>query len=354
MMVMKPLLLATLMLGLAGCGSAEWPPKSGQSRSSAAVGQTSTAPGLASGGRAQVIRGDTVYAISRRYQVPVQALIRANGLSPPFIIQPGQWLVLPTAARHAVRRGDTLVGIARRYEVNPNDIARINGLEPPFLIRIGQSLRLPSGARAGEAPGLRVPGAGQTVVVSRAPQGSNDRSVSSSPVPSSKAPEIKRQSTSRQAAAPREPGTKQSAVSSPARKRFLWPVRGKVISAFGAKKKGLFNDGINIAASRGSAVRAAGPGTVAYVGNELRGFGNLVLIRHGGGWISAYAHVEGLAVQRGQQVKAGTKIARVGTSGNVVDPQLHFELRKGKRAVDPIPLLSGSGPALSQLSKGQL
>ena len=112
-------------------------------------------------------------------------------------------------------------------------------------------------------------------------------------------------------------------------------MRGPVISAFGAKGKGLHNDGINIRADRGSPVRAAEHGVVAYAGNELRGFGNLLLVRHAGGWITAYAHNDTLLVARGDRVRRGQVIARVGSSGSVTEPQLHFELRKGKRAVDP-------------------
>ncbi|MCW8861524.1 MAG: M23 family metallopeptidase, partial [Rhodospirillales bacterium] len=114
-----------------------------------------------------------------------------------------------------------------------------------------------------------------------------------------------------------------------------WPVQGRVISGFGPKAKGLHNDGINIAAPRGTPVRAAEEGVVAYAGNELRGFGNLLLVRHADGWVTAYAHSEKLLVERGDKVSKGQVIARVGSSGTVSSPQLHFELRKGKQAVDP-------------------
>ncbi len=116
---------------------------------------------------------------------------------------------------------------------------------------------------------------------------------------------------------------------------FLWPLKGRVLSAFGAKARGLRNDGINIAAPRGTPVRAAENGVVAYAGNELRGFGNLLLIKHAGGWVSAYAHNQTLLVKRGDKVRKRQVIAKVGSSGNVSGPQLHFELRRGRRAVDP-------------------
>ncbi len=125
--------------------------------------------------------------------------------------------------------------------------------------------------------------------------------------------------------------------------KFLWPVNGKIISPFGPKDGGQHNDGINIAAPLGTPVHAADTGVVVYAGNELRGFGNLLLIRHDNGWVSAYAHCDALLVKRGDTVKRGQVIARVGQSGNVNAPQLHFELRKGAEAVDPIGQLGPQG-----------
>jgi murein DD-endopeptidase MepM/ murein hydrolase activator NlpD len=125
--------------------------------------------------------------------------------------------------------------------------------------------------------------------------------------------------------------------------KFFWPVNGKVISPFGPKDGGQHNDGINIAAPLGTPVRAAENGVVVYAGNELRGFGNLLLIRHADGWVSAYAHCDTLLVKRGAQVKRGQVIARVGQTGNVDSPQLHFELRKGAQAVDPMTELAPQG-----------
>ena len=116
---------------------------------------------------------------------------------------------------------------------------------------------------------------------------------------------------------------------------FIWPVEGKVISSFGPKAKGFHNDGINITAPRGSPVRAAENGVVAYAGNELRGFGNMLLIKHADGWITAYAHAGEILVKRGETVKRGQVVARIGSSGGVASPQLHFELRRGTDAVDP-------------------
>jgi murein DD-endopeptidase MepM/ murein hydrolase activator NlpD len=122
--------------------------------------------------------------------------------------------------------------------------------------------------------------------------------------------------------------------------RFAWPISGKVVANFGPAGGGLHNDGINIAAPTGSEVRAADNGVVAYAGNELRGFGNLLLIKHADGWTTAYAHNEKLLVQRGDTVTQGQVIATVGRTGNVDSPQLHFEVRKGTQAMNPTEFLA--------------
>ncbi|WP_156255839.1 murein hydrolase activator EnvC family protein, partial [Sandarakinorhabdus oryzae] len=122
---------------------------------------------------------------------------------------------------------------------------------------------------------------------------------------------------------------------------FRWPLPGRILSGFGAKPGGRFNDGVNLKASAGEPVRAAGDGVVAYAGDAIPGFGNLLLVKHAGGWVSAYAHNEALLVARGQRVKAGEVIARAGQSGAVAEPQLHFELRRGRTPVDPAKVIGG-------------
>jgi murein DD-endopeptidase MepM/ murein hydrolase activator NlpD len=121
-----------------------------------------------------------------------------------------------------------------------------------------------------------------------------------------------------------------------------WPVRGKVISGFGSKPNGLKNEGINIAVPEGTSIRAAESGVVAYAGNELKGYGNLVLIRHEGGYVTAYAHAKEIFVKRGDTVKRGDVIAKAGQTGSVSSPQVHFEVRKGATALDPMKFLSST------------
>jgi murein DD-endopeptidase MepM/ murein hydrolase activator NlpD len=125
----------------------------------------------------------------------------------------------------------------------------------------------------------------------------------------------------------------------PAGTRFLQPVVGRILSGYGPKPDGLHNDGVNIAAPLGTPVKAADRGTVVYAGNELRGFGNLVLLKHEDGFVTAYAHLDKIEVSKGDTVARGQRVGTVGRTGSVSEPQLHFELRRGAKAIDPAPAL---------------
>ncbi len=268
-----------------------------------------------------VEKGETVYALSRRYSVSVRGIIEANGLKPPYHLNAGQNLRLPKEVRYKVVKGDTAYAIAHRFGVGQYELARANDLDPPSAILEGQWLRIPredadSGTEGGEGP---------SATEAEGPA-SSAKPAFSAPAPPK--PAVR---------APDPPKTPAAIPTPPARtgKGFVWPVQGRILSSFGAKSKGLFNDGINIAAARGTHVLAAENGVVAYVGNELRGFGNLVLLKHDGGWVTAYAHADRILVRRGDRVSRGQVIARVGSSGSVTSPQLHFEIRHGKKPVDP-------------------
>lgn len=266
-------------------------------------------------------KGDTVYAVSRRHKVSPRAIIEANDLRPPYRLTVGQRLKLPRERRHEVAAGDTLYSISRRYDIDMYTLAKANGVEPPYTIVTGQELRIPAG-------------------------GPEVRQVASAPAtePVTQSDAKPDQPASTLVARTPPPPSKPAAVSPPPSRRggFIWPTEGKVISRFGPKTKGLHNDGINISAPRGSEVKAAENGVVAYAGNEIRGFGNLLLIKHDGGWITAYAHNDEILVERGQRIDRGQVIAKVGSTGNVTSPQLHFELRRGRNAVDPLVHLKRS------------
>ncbi|UTW54227.1 M23 family metallopeptidase [Kordiimonas sp. SCSIO 12610] len=277
------------------------------------------------GGSAVVERGDTLYALSRRYGVPVRDIIQANGIRPPYALQVGQVLALPSLTRHIVQRGETGYSISRKYNVRVDRLMALNNIRAPFTLAVGQSLRL---------PGQIETAARQTVKVAQ----NSSRQVVRSAVPSrtpSPRPSVQPNS--------QPPKERVTRVAQPPRKtinRFTWPVEGQLASRFGPKQGGLHNDGINILARQGTPVRAAEDGVVAYASNALEGYGNLLLIKHSGGWVTAYAHNERLLVRAGDKIKEGQVIARVGATGGVKRPQLHFEIRKGRRALDPLQYLS--------------
>lgn len=282
-----------------------------------------------------VYAGDTVYSIARRYSLVVRDLIEANNLQPPYQLQPGTVLRLPGGGSdYVVQRGDTLSVLARRFKVDFNALAATNGKRAPYVLHVGERLTIP-GAKAPAQVASTAPssGGGSLVVTSpNAPGGGGGKP----PAPRPDQPPA-------YARTPTSPPLSASLPAAPparAGSSFLWPVKGEVVAEFGPLPgKGQHNDGINIVAAKGTAVRAAENGVVAYVGNELKGFGNLLLIKHADNWMTAYAHNEKLLVRRGDQVKRGQTIATLGASGSVTAPQLHFEIRRGTEAVNPVDYL---------------
>ena len=249
----------------------------------------------------KVSKGDTLYSLSRKYDIPLKDLIEVNGLRAPYSLRVGQVLRLPSARYHIVEKGDTLYSISRKYNVDVTSLSRTNNLRPPYALRIGQKLQL-SG---------RISSLAKSTSVKNVTNTKNKKYYAKS--------------------------TYKSSYTAPKNRtaKFAWPVNGRVIAGFGTIGKGRKNDGINIKAPLGADVKAADKGTVAYAGNELKGFGNLILIKHPDGWITAYAHNQKLLVRKGQKVVKGEKIATVGKTGGVDSPQLHFEVRAGKKAVNP-------------------
>ncbi len=353
-----------------------------------AARRTATAP---AGGHV-VQAGDTLYRIARRYGVPTRALILRNELAPPYVLSVGQRLAIPAARVHTVAPGETVYAVSRRYGVDMSALVARNGIPPPYTIRVGQRLEIPGEiaeiARVNSPTAVRVQTTPppldlenepldapiQPPVVQTAPQPAAPQPAAPQPAapqtaaaqPAASPPAASpptRETVAQGAAAlgtpfrvtedgfPRPPlrsgepprrsivlSDDNRVIPKPAPRAsdtFLWPVEGRVISRFGPKAGGLHNDGINIAAPRGAPVRAAENGVVVYSGSDLRGFGRMVLIKHADGYITAYGHNSEILVQRGDQVRRGQAIARVGSTGNVERPQLHFEIRKGRRAINP-------------------
>jgi murein DD-endopeptidase MepM/ murein hydrolase activator NlpD len=305
-----------------GQGRAALPPlESALPQASPVTPKTRARSGAQSAPNVVLVRpGETLYQIARRNRVALRALIEANRLLPPYAISPGQRLVLPRARLHRVQDGESLYAVSRRYGVDMSALVRVNNIRPPYRLTVGQTLRLPG---AGPAPLRRANAAKRRAFK---PDGS-------------------RPPASYRATRTARPPSRAELANPPARssKKFLWPVRGTITIGFGPRGRGRNNDGINILARRGTPVRAVENGIVAYSGNELRGFGNLLLIRHAGGWTSAYAHNQILLVRAGDRVRRGQIISRVGTTGSVRRPQLHFELRRGRRAVDPVRYMTRRG-----------
>lgn len=350
------------VLGVAGCGGVQFPPSSpprdintppSQSRTVEAsnTGNVSrpnasrvSSQAFVNASAVTVRPGDTVYELSRRHRVPVPAIIRANNLRAPYLLRIGQRIELPRGTQHKVVAGDTLYSVAKNYDVGVYELARLNDIGAPYTIKLGEILVIPA-PDAVTKVAQKTP---QPVAKPAAPR----TAVAKAPKPVLKSPSPPR-TTERVAVTPSSAG--KIAVIPPKKpvtpvppppartgKGFVWPVKGPLLSSFGVKDGGLRNDGINIKANRGTPVRAAENGVVAYAGNEIRGFGNLLLIKHADGYVTAYAHNEDLVVRRGQKVKRGQKIATVGSSGSVARPQLHFEVRKGRRPQDPKKYLTRS------------
>lgn len=335
-------------------------------------------------------RGDTVDSVARRYGVPGWAILQTNGIREGVAIHAGQRLVIPRyvvgegpaeaprnqVARvepphiapprveaqrveaqrvaaspraeasgdiHIVRPGESLIGIARRHGMTLAEIARANHIQPFTKVSVGDRITIPMRGQQRvaerQAP-VREPALPrvQTARVERPHTTAPVESVGSVPVENARVatPEPA------PAAAAENPVKKAEAVAANKMPQFRWPVTGHIIEAFGARPNGTTNDGINLAVPAGTPIKAAEDGVVAYAGNELKGYGNLVLIRHADNFVSAYANASELLVKRGDTVKRGQVIARAGQTGNVSSPQLHFEIRKGSTPVDPRKYLASN------------
>jgi len=310
--------------------------------------------------------GDTIDTIAHRYGVPASAIVQANNISEPRAIRPGQRLVIPrysyhdhrghlrphyastAPARrgglHVVAPGETLTSVSRLYGKPGKLIARANNLPPDVRLRIGQRLVIP-GSRPASVAALAPTGGVKPALAKHSGGGGATPPVAVAPAPEP-APTSKKLAAetpiaNARVAAPEakvdEPPVSETG-SATGKPKFGWPVHGRIIGP----KTGQPNDGIDFAVPEGTSVKAAEDGVVAYAGNELKGYGNLILLRHSNGYVTAYAHASELMVKRGDQIKRGQIIARSGQTGNVSSPQLHFEIRKGAAPVDPIQYLSGA------------
>ncbi len=330
----------------------------------------------AKSGKLRIEQGMTLYSIALANDVTVRNIASANGLRSPYQIHEGQLLTIPgkahpsaptttlamkkqqiehdapaapvvadaapaspsaISASYEVKSGDTLYSIGRSFHLSPGEIAQANDLTLKSKLALGQSLKLPGG---------------KPLDTQQVAQSDTENEVQAAPVAPAQVSQVpaipaaganQQASLNAQQVKPIEPAqTEQTAADTSTGMSLRWPVRGKIISEFGNKPGGLKNEGINIAVPEGTAVRAAETGVVAYAGNELKGYGNLILIRHDGGYVTAYAHAKELFVKKGDTIKRGDVIAKAGQTGAVSSPQLHFEVRKGATALDPVGFLNNA------------
>ena len=319
------------------------------------------------------------WAFLRSFGLLVVLLIGASACTasrPPSASLPDKASILP-GPTVTVKPNQNVYAIAKEHGVSMREVIVLNDLKAPYTLRAGQSLVLPAGAAGDLAPPMAAPAAvvernylppitpsavtaqpldAPVVAASPAPVAA-PAAAPSSLTPPPVEPSVRTQepvavdavqSLNRPAPAPKQAATtaaapaEASTMVAEADVAMRWPVQGPILSTFGSKGAGMNNDGINIGAPKGSPVVAAAPGTVVYSGDEMKGFGNLVLIRHQGDWITAYAHLDRVLVKKDSIVAQGDMIGTVGKTGNVASPQLHFETRRGGKPVDPSQVMKAA------------
>lgn len=308
--------------------------------------------GFGSLGVHSVLAGDTLESIGWQYKLNPDDISRLNGLSGSALLKAGTRIKLPPPEIYRVRQGDTVTFIARLFNVPASDLLVLNRLDISKTLMTGQNLRLPRPSFRMQSAS-KIDGANSVDVTQRGKVEVNTV-VFAEPLPPVIAPPVQVAGGGMMTIPLRKPDIHTVSLPSPSSRtertsaqdvlpptsgRFLKPVSGAILSRFGPKPGGLYNEGINIAATRGTPVRAAEGGRVVYVGNAVEGYGNLVLVKHAGGYITAYAHMDKTFAKEGQILKRGHTIGTVGATGNVDRAQLHFEIRKGRESVDPATMI---------------
>jgi murein DD-endopeptidase MepM/ murein hydrolase activator NlpD len=289
-----------------------------------------------------VRHGETLSDIAHANHVPERALIAANNLKPPYELRPGARLVIPDRGTPPMQQAMLPPAPPPAAALYPAPPPQTAAAPPPY------PTNSPQAVTAQPSPAVVPPiAAATTPTQPPSPPSAAQAPPNIVPLdPATTASAPPPMPARNPAAALPQPGEPPPTVAAEAPGgRFPWPVHGRILASYGSANGGARNEGINIAAPLGTPVRSIDSGTVAYVGNEVKGYGNLVLVKHANGWISAYAHLDDVTVKKGDQVSAGEVIAKVGDTGGVGEPQLHFELRRGKKPVDPREFLAPAGSA---------
>ena len=278
----------------------------------------------------QVRKDDTLYSLAKRYDTSVQELIDKNDIADPTALKTGQDLTLPrpiTVPIHYAERLQDKVGVEGSSTHNKSVVGKHQKMQGATTKKVGLQSKTKSEQQVTQKSTGKV-SASQTKQKTSA-QAKTKQTASVQKTTASAQKKAKTVKTAVKTKQLDKPFVATGKVS------FAWPVKGKILSGFGAKGGGVKNDGINISAKKGTPIKAAEAGIVVYAGNELKGYGNLLLLRHEMGFMTAYAHADKIYVETGQVVAKGDKLASVGTTGNVKTPQLHFEIRKKTKSVDP-------------------
>jgi len=357
----------------------------------------SALPASDKGEAIQVKAGDTLFGLSKRYHASVAELMSVNGLSSPNL-KPGQTLYLPVGKNankrpltrtgqvavapssgspvaqpltppsaavvakydgaYTVKKGDSLYALALQLKVPMTELQQVNGIADVRKVRPGTLLKVPSSSPLAQVPDTTAPAsvAAGVADTAKVPQAIAQAEAARTVPPTAQPVVINARKVAAidMAKADTPPG-EAAGVTPPADKsaqaasggsaagaaigKLRWPAKGKIIGQFGPRPDGTHNDGVNLSVPLGTDVHAAESGVVAYAGSELKGYGNLILVRHDNGWITAYAHNEELLAKRGDKVKRGQVLAKAGKTGQVDQPQVHFELRQGSKPVDPTPFM---------------
>jgi murein DD-endopeptidase MepM/ murein hydrolase activator NlpD len=351
------------------------------------------------GEQIEVTQGDTLYGLSKKHKVSIAELMTVNDLKSPAL-KPGQKLHLPAGRRtvgqaphrplpraepvavtpaapvpavatnwsgsYTVKSGDSLYAIALQHKVKLAELQSANGIADARKVRPGTVIKVPGSgdgpAQVAQAPQptqfappqntLAAPAAatppsiaepaprsagGPQPTIINAPE--RVAAVTPAGISSDARPEAQVAPVTQPTAKVEKTTVAAAPVGAPPGGKLRWPVKGKIIAPFGPRSDGTHNDGVNLSVPLGTDVHAAEAGVVAYAGSELKGYGNLILVRHDNGWVTAYAHNDQLLVKRGDKIKRGQVVAKAGKTGTIDQPQVHFELRQGSKPIDPMPFM---------------
>lgn len=266
--------------------------------------------------------GDNLTKIAYNNNLTLRELANINNIKPPYKVYVGQKIKVPSKTNsintrenkdyYVVQKGDNLFGISKKNGIKFTELVKYNNLKKPYSIYVGQKLYLRDN-KNNRGIVRKETEYNSTVVENHKTQDSNESI-----------------------------NLNESRNINTGDNSFIWPVNGTVIKNFGKQPNGEHSDAINIKAPSGTKILAADDGEVAYAGNDLKSYGNMVIIKHSGGWLSIYGHCDTINVKPKEKVNKGQAIAIVGKTGNVNESQLYFAIRKGKIAVDPLKYLSNN------------